>query len=110
MALTLLPAVLQGGIAVGTSPVALYTVPAAKTAVIKRGVFVNTGSGAANLTVTITRAGAVAVTIISAQNLAAGAASTAPELANMVLATGDAISASGSAIGINAFLSGFTAS
>ena len=107
--MTILPAVLQGGVVLGTAPGALYTAPPGVYAVVKRAVFTNATAAAVTATVTITRAGGDALTIISAQPVAANAASVAPELANLVLGPGDAVSASCSAAGsVAAVMSGFT--
>ena len=103
-------AVLQGGATLSTSAAALYTVPTGKSAWVKRAVFANTGSGAAVLTVTVTRAGGVAVTIIPGRSIAAGATDLAPELVSLALASGDAVSASATVASVvTAFLSGLTA-
>ncbi len=103
------PAVLQGGVALGTAPGVLYTAPPGTKAVVKRAVFTNATSTGATITVTVTRAGGSAVAIISAQPIGPNAACTAPELANLVLGPGDALGASSSVAGaVNAFASGWT--
>lgn len=107
MAIT--PAVLQGGVLLGTAAAALYTAPAATRAVVKRAVFTNATGTAQNITVSVTRAGGGATAIISAQPIGANSTYLAPELANLVLAPGDAIVAAASAASsIGAIMSGFT--
>lgn len=104
MALT--TAVLQGGVALGTTPAALYTVPAGKTAWVKNAVLTNTSVSPTQITVSITRAGGAPVIIIAARTLAAGEAYIARELVGS-LNPGDAINAAAGASGVvNAFISG----
>jgi hypothetical protein len=86
-------AVLQGGVALGTSAAAIYTVPAGKLAWVKRAVFTNTSGSAVNLTVTLTRSGGSPFSIIAPRSLAAGEAYVAPELASLALNAGDAVNA-----------------
>lgn len=106
------PAILTPSQQLGTAAAGIYTCPVATRAIIKRAVFTNVSTGAANLTVyRVASGGSAGATneVIAAMSLSAGQAYTAPELANMVLTPGDAIfamSSVGSAI--NATMSGFT--
>lgn len=103
------PAVLQGGVLVGTAPVAVYTAPGATHAIVKKAVFTNISAGAVTLTVTSTRSGGSALTIISAQSLAANEAFTASEIGYWVMNPGDVLTATSSvAASINAFINGLT--
>lgn len=103
------PAVLQGGVALGVASSVLYLAPVATRAVVKRAVFTNSTGAAVTLTVSITRSGGAALTLISAQSVSANSAYTAPEMANLVLAPGDAVGAlCSSAASIVAVISGFT--
>ena len=107
--MTVSPAVLQGGVLLTTSSVALYTAPAGTKAVIKRAVFSNYTVAPSTITVTITRSGGAALGIITIQPVAADSSYTAPELANLVLQTGDVVSAMAANLAtVNAFISGFT--
>lgn len=107
MAIT--PAVLAPGSVLGTASAALYTAPAGTRAVVKRAVFSNITATSQSITVTVTRSGGSAVTIISAQAVPGNSTYLAPELSNLVLAPGDALGAlSSAAASINAFASGFT--
>lgn len=101
-------AVLQGGVALSTGSTTLYTVPVAKSAWVKRAVFTNTTGATIAIAVAVSRAGAPGLAIISSQALAAGTAYVSPELSGLALNAGDAILASATAIGINAFISGLT--
>ena len=102
-------AVLQGGVALSTGSTTLYTVPTAKSAWVKRAVFTNTTGASIAIAVAVSRAGGAGLAIISSQALAAGTAYVSPELSGLALNAGDAILASATAIGINAFISGLTA-
>lgn len=100
-------AVLQGGIALGASSAAIYTVPTAKSAWVKRAVFTNTSGSTATLTASVSRAGGSPVVLIAGQSLAAGQAYVAPELASLALDAGDAVNAfAGTAGVVNAVMSG----
>lgn len=107
MAIT--PAVLQGGVLLGTAAAAIYTAPTATRAVVKRAVFTNATATSQNITVAVGRSGGGSTAIISAQPIPANSTYLAPELANLVLAPGDSITAAASAgSSIGAILSGFT--
>ena len=107
MAIT--PAVLQGGVLLGTGPAAIYTAPAATRAVVKRAVFTNATAAAQNFTVSVSRAGGGSTAMISAQAIPANSTYLARELQNLVLAPGDSISAAASAgSSIGCVMSGFT--
>lgn len=113
MTTSISPAVLQPGIVLGTSAVAIVTAAVNQQNIIKRAVFSNPTGGAVPFTVyRIPSGGSVgtATVIIPSRAIAAGATDLAPELANMVLNAGDTIQAlAGTAASINAFVSGFTA-
>lgn len=111
MALTILPAVLQGGLGLDTAIRPLYAAPVGTKATIKRAVFTNVGTVQATVTVTVTRGTASPLIIINAQPVAPppAVALIPPELASLVLNPGDTLFASASAAGvINAFVSGMT--
>ena len=109
MALTILPAALQGGVTLGTVTAPIYTVPAGKSATIKRAVFLNTSTTATLLTVTVTRGTNATLTIIQGRSIGAYAADLAPELSALVLNYGDVLAAFAS-VGsvVNCFVSGLT--
>ena len=103
-------AVLQPGVVLGTATAPIYTVPGGKSAWVKRALFVNTSAAAVTITVTLTRAGGSALTIISNQSLGPNVAYVSPELSSLALAAGDIVSASaGTAAVVNAVMSGLTA-
>lgn len=103
------PAVLQGGVALTTSSAAIYTAPSGTKAVIKRAVFTNFSAAAVTVSVTSTRSGGSPLTLIDGQSIPAHTDYIAPELANFVMNTGDALNASCSAAAsVNAFAWGYT--
>lgn len=105
---TVAPAVLQPGLVLTASPVAMVTGAANSQTIIKRAVFANTTGGAVTLTVTRLPLGGSPLAIIPARSIAANSTDLAPELANMVLNAGDEILAqAGAATSINAFASGY---
>ena len=89
-------AVLQGGIFLGTTTAALYTVPASRAAWVKRAVFTNTSNAAVTFTVSVSRAGGGSFVLISARSVPAGGSDLAPELVSLALGSGDGVSASAS--------------
>ena len=106
---TIQPAVLQPGVALGTSAAAIYTASNVTQAIVRRAVFANTTAGSVTLTVTLTRAGGSALTIVPGVAVSANEAYVSAELSGLVLNKGDVISAfSSTASAINAFISGFT--
>lgn len=109
---TISPAVLQGGVVLGTSAAAIVTGAASQLAIVKRAVFTNFSGSAASLTVYRVPSGGTpgnATEIIAAQSLAPGQAYVAPELANAVLNPGDTIQAFASAgTSISAQIWGYT--
>jgi hypothetical protein len=103
-------AALNPGATLGTTLAPIYTAPANTTAIVKQAVFTNTSGGAVTFTVSITPSGGTARVLISARSIAAGGTDLAPELINLVLATGGVINASASAgTSINVVMSGMTA-
>jgi hypothetical protein len=86
-------AVLQGGVPLGTSAIAIYSAPAGVKAWIKRAVFTNVSGAAANLTVTVTRSGGPTLALIAPRLLDAGEAYVSPELASLALNSGDTVNA-----------------
>jgi len=109
MALTILPAALQGGVVLGTVTAPIYTAPTGKSATVKRAVFVNTGAAATLVTVTVTRGANPALTIIQGRSIGAGAADLAPELSALVLNPNDVLAAFASTGAVvNCFVSGLT--
>ena len=106
--MSLQTAVLQGGVALTTGSNTIYTVPTGKSAWVKRAVFTNTTGATIAIAVAISRAGGFGMAIISSQALTAGSAYVSPELSGLAMNAGDAILASATAIGINAFVSGLT--
>ena len=102
------------GISVLTaSAAAIYTAPANTTTIIKRAVFLNTDTVARTITIHVIRSGggaaATANKIINAYPLSPNQAYVPPELANLVLETGDAIHALASTASVvNTLGSGFT--
>ena len=114
MTTSVTPAILQAGAVLTTSAAAYITGGSAQQAIIKRAVFTNTTGGAVTFTVYRVPSGGTAGAtneIIPARSIAANGTDLAPELANMVLGTGDTIQAlAGAAASINVFASGYVAS
>ena len=103
------PAVLNPGTVLATTTSAVITSAANTQSIVKRAVAANVASGAVTITVTRTPSGGSALTIVPARSISAGATDLLPELTNMTLNPGDAISAfASSAASINFFASGFT--
>ena len=111
MALTT-PKVLFGPAQLTTGDVTQYTSPANTNTTVTRAVFINVNTVAVLLTVNVVRSGGAVGAInevIAAYPLSAGQAYVAPELAGLILAPGDFISAkAGTATSINAVASGYT--
>ena len=70
--------------------------------------FTNTAGAAVTLTISIAYAGGTARVITNGVSVPANASYLAPELAGQVLTSGDTVSASASATGINVFISGIS--
>ena len=110
MAITYAFAALQPGVALAATSAAIYTAPSATSARVSRAVFTNTTGAAVTYTVSVIRAGKGALVLINSKTIAANGADTAPEMAALVLLTGDVVTASCSvASAVNALVSGFTA-
>lgn len=109
---TISPAVLQSGILIGTSATTVYTGVAAQVAVVKKATFCNTSASPVALTVyRIPNGGTLSATyeIIASRSLAVGETYVSPELANVVINSGDTIQAvAGTANVISAQISGYT--
>lgn len=107
---TIVPAVLQPGIQLTASAVAVVTCAANTQIIIKRAVFTNVTGGAVTVTVYRVPSGGspgATNTLISTYSVGANSAYVSPELANMVMNPGDTIQALASAAAsINAFASG----
>ena len=106
---TLIPAVIQPGNTLGTSPSVIAVGPTLTQLLFRSSVFSNVSGSAATITVFVVRIGGSPFGIITGQAIAAGASYWSPELAGMVLNPGDEITAecsSGSAV--NVFISGFS--
>ena len=102
-------AVLQGGVALGTTSTTLYTVPTAKSAWVKVAVMTNTSAASVNVTITITRAAGAPIIITPATPIPASTAYVVREMAGQALGAGDVVSAFASTAGtVNAFLSGLS--
>lgn len=114
MPTTTAPAALQPGAQITTAALAYVTGGANSKAIIKRAVFTNVTSGAITITVyRVPSAGSPGATniIIDARPIAALGTDLAPELANMVLNSGDTIQCLASAnTSINFFASGYVVS
>lgn len=112
MTTSVTPAVLQAGAQLTTAAVTYVTGTANSQIIIKRGVFTSLSSGAVTITVYRVPSGGSAATtniIIDARPIPPFGTDLAPELANMVLASGDTIQCLASAnTSINFFASGFT--
>lgn len=111
--MTTTPAAIWGPIALGVAASSLVAVSGAGAKMtVTRAVFTNTDSVARSITVNVVRSGsgvAASNRMISAFSIAPGASYTAPELAGLVLATGDSVWALASAAGlVNALASGYT--
>lgn len=113
MTTSVTPAVLQPGAQLTTSAVTYITGAANSQTIIKRAVFTNTGTVATTITAwRVVNLGSAGVTneIIPVRPISANATDLAPELANMVLNSGDIIQCSaGTVSAVNFFASGFIA-
>lgn len=116
--MTIAPADLFGPSVVGTTPAALYTVPASTTVTVNRIVFNNVSGSAVGLTVWVVRSGGsvLAGNLMIGSNGAGLSISAGPSepyvanaLASLVLNAGDAIWAQASvATALNGLGSGWT--
>lgn len=109
MTTTIVPAVLQPGVALGTSEATVIAAAANTTCIIRRAVVANPTSGPVMVTVTRIPNGGGALVIVPTRSVAATGTDLLPELTNMVLNQGDVIQAMASAAAsMNFFASGFT--
>ncbi len=100
-------AALQPGVVLAATATPLYTVPTARTALVKQAVFTNASSAAVTITVNVARSGGGSLVLISQRSLAANSSFSSAELAGLVLLAGDAVTATASAAAsVNAFMSG----
>ncbi len=107
--MAIVAAVLQGGVTLGTTATPLYTAPAGTTAIVKRAVFANSGGAAVTVTVRVVRNGGSGGALVNAQSVALNGSYMAPELSQLVLGPGDAVTALCSAISsVFVVMSGFT--
>jgi hypothetical protein len=97
---------LQGGVTLTGALSPIVTGGGGQT-VITQAIFTNPTGGAVSLTVTVTRQGGSALTLIPARQVAAGSTSMPPELVVFPIVQGDVISASGA--GLVAYVNGYTA-
>jgi len=106
------PKVLFGPVQVGATDGTLYTSAGNTFTTVTRCVFTNTDTATQTITVNVVRSGGSVATsnqVIAAMALASGQAYVSPELAGLILAAGDFISAKASTgAKINAVGSGYT--
>lgn len=87
------PAILQAGIAVGLSSTVLYACPGGVKAVVTRPLFVNRGGTPQTLSVNIVRSDNTTAPLIPAVILGPGQAYVSPEISGLVMAAGDQLQA-----------------
>lgn len=107
--MTISIAVLQPGIVLTTSAVAVVTSAPNTHSVIKRAVCSNITAGSVTVTISRLAVGGGALVIVPARSISTNGTDLLPELTNMVLNPGDIIEAQASAnTSINFFASGYT--